>query len=72
MVDPLEARALEEDVEKCGWKLVAGQSLNSTLRRGWYWGSTAFRQKLLRLINERLQQAKEQELPDQPSSPRSL
>jgi len=26
-----------------------GQTLQSTLRRGWYWGSEAFREKLLRL-----------------------
>ena len=58
MVGRLEARSLEEETEKCGWKSVAGQSLNSTLRRGWYWGSTTFREKLLELINERLQRAK--------------
>ena len=58
MIKRLEQRAIAEEAEKCGWVLRAGQSLNSTLQCGWYWGSEAFREKLLDLASERLQRAK--------------
>jgi putative transposase len=38
-----------------GWAAGEGQSLNSTLRRGWYWGSVAFRETLLGLAAGPLQ-----------------
>jgi hypothetical protein len=58
MIKRLEQRAIAEEAEKCDWVLRAGQSLNSTLQRGWYWGSEAFREKLLDLASDRLQRAK--------------
>jgi putative transposase len=54
LIKRLEQRAVAEEAEKCGWIVREGQSLNSTLRRGWYWGSEAFRQKLLDLAAEPL------------------
>jgi putative transposase len=54
MVERLEQRAIAEEGEKCGWISRDGQSLNSTLRRGWYWGSEAFGKNLLELAAERL------------------
>jgi REP element-mobilizing transposase RayT len=54
MIERLEQRAVADEAEKCGWTVRDGQSLNSTLRRGWYRGSQAFRQKLLDLAAKRL------------------
>jgi hypothetical protein len=54
LIERLEQRVVAEEVEKCGWIVRDGQSLNSTLRRGWYWGSETFRQKLLDLAGGRL------------------
>jgi putative transposase len=58
MVKRLEQRAIAEEPQTCGWTVRAGQSLNSTLRRGWYWGTEAFREKLLHLASESLRRAK--------------
>ena len=55
MIERLEQRAITEKAERCGWADRAGRSLNSTLQRGWYWGSESFREKLLDLVAERLQ-----------------
>ena len=49
MIERLEQRVLAEEAQECGWTEREGQSLNSNLRRGWYWGSEDFRQKLLEL-----------------------
>ena len=54
LIERLNQRAIAEGTEKCGWIVRDGQSLNSTLRRGWYWGSEAFRKKLLDLAAEGL------------------
>jgi putative transposase len=54
LVKRLEERAMAEEAEQCGWIVRDGQSLNSTLRRGWYWGSEAFRSTLVDLAAERL------------------
>jgi REP element-mobilizing transposase RayT len=54
LIERLEQRAVTEEAQKCGWTARDGQSLNSTLRRGWYWGSAAFREKLLDLATKRL------------------
>jgi putative transposase len=54
LIGRLEQRARDEEAEKCGWTVRDGQSLNSTLRRGWYWGSAAFREKLVELAAEGL------------------
>lgn len=56
LIERLEQRAVAEEAEKCGWIVRDGQSLNSTLRRGWYWGSPIFRKKLLALTTKRLHQ----------------
>jgi hypothetical protein len=56
LIERLEQRAVAEEAEKCGWIVRDGQSLNSTLRRGWYWGSRIFREKLLALAAEGLHQ----------------
>jgi len=52
-VEQLERRATEEKNEKCGWHEKEGQTLNSTLSRGWYWGSQQFREQLLGLLKTR-------------------
>jgi putative transposase len=47
-VERLEQQA-EHMGREAGKAIVEGQTLNSRLERGWYWGSQAFREKLLRL-----------------------
>ena len=54
MIERLEQRVLAEEPQECGWTEREGQSLNSNLRRGWYWGGEDFRQKLLELTAGRL------------------
>jgi REP element-mobilizing transposase RayT len=49
LIERLDQRTIDEEAEKCGWIVRDGQSLNSSLRRGWYWGSERFREKLLDL-----------------------
>lgn len=48
-VNRLDQRALAEHSEAAGKsaEAIEEQTLNSTLRRGWYWGSAAFREWLL-------------------------
>ena len=46
-IERLEKRAAEEAGARCGIPEIGGQSLQSTLRRGWYWGSQALRDRLL-------------------------
>lgn len=43
----LERRAKSEPPKKAGLVSIEGQSLQSTLRRGWYFGEQAFRELLL-------------------------
>ena len=43
----LEARINHEAAERCGLEEIDGQSLQSTLRRGWYYGPVEFREWLL-------------------------
>jgi putative transposase len=50
-VEALEDRWAMEQAEG-GRALPERQSLQSTLRRGWYWGSEAFKEKLLDLLGE--------------------
>ena len=40
----------EESARFCGARTPEGKSLQSTLRRGWYFGSQAFRERLLALL----------------------
>ena len=49
-LERLEVRGREEPTRTCGAKLPEGQSLQSTLRRGWYFGSQGFRERLLALL----------------------
>jgi len=58
-VERLEARMNAEAREKCGLSEIEGQTLQSTLRKGWYWGGETFRETLL----DRLDQVKEGKLP---------
>ena len=48
-VERVEERALAEKAEECGLAQLEGQSLQSTLRRGWCYGTGAFREQLLDL-----------------------
>jgi len=47
LVERLDRRMAEEQAAKCGLVEIEGQSLQSTLRRGWYWGGEAFKEALL-------------------------
>jgi len=53
-VERLEARMNAEARQKCGLSEIEGQTLQSTLRRGWYWGCEGFKEALLdRLVEEK-------------------
>lgn len=60
MVERLERRAVEEEGERCGVPLLAAEAdaRCSHLRRGWYWGSQAFAEKMVRLAEKDLSQVK--------------
>jgi REP element-mobilizing transposase RayT len=45
----LEARVRLERADRCGLTVLDGQNLQSTLRRGWYYGRESFREHLLEL-----------------------
>tara|TARA_R110000850_G_scaffold141810_1_gene263829 strand:- start:1745 stop:2809 length:1065 start_codon:yes stop_codon:yes gene_type:complete len=58
-VDRLDRWAASEAGESAGFAEKEGQSLQSTLRRGWYWGSEHFKEKLLETYGqERIKQNK--------------
>ena len=46
-VGRLDQWSREEARERAGLTEIEGQSLQSTLRRGWYWGSQEFRERLV-------------------------
>jgi REP element-mobilizing transposase RayT len=46
-VERLDGRMMSEEAERCGVAEIDGQTLNSSLRRGWYWGSEEFKESLL-------------------------
>jgi len=50
-VERLDRRAVEEEAEKCGLVALPEEmdARCSHLRRGWYWGSQAFGEKMLKL-----------------------
>jgi len=48
----LEERGRAES-KRAGKKLPEGQSLQSTMQRGWYWGSQEFRERLLKLLDKK-------------------
>jgi len=58
-VERLEDRLKAEAAESCGLSEIEGQTLQSTLRKGWYWGGEAFKESLL----EKLEQLKGSALP---------
>ena len=49
-LERLELRVQEESARCCGARTPEGQSLQSTLRRGWYFESQGFRERLLALL----------------------
>ena len=51
-VDRLDDRMIAEAAESCGLAQIEGQTLNSSLRRGWYWGSEEFKDAMLRKLDE--------------------
>ena len=51
-VEYLNERMRQEKAEKLGLAEIDGQTLHSTLRRGWYWGSQEFREKILDRFGE--------------------
>jgi len=53
-VERLAQRALEEKRDECGFAQIEGQSLQSTLRRGWCYGTDAFKEAMLRLAEKDL------------------
>jgi putative transposase len=57
MIRRLERRMCEEAPSRCGWSEREGQTLNSTLKRGWYWGSENFREKLLGQLERQIAKA---------------
>ncbi len=54
MIGRLGKRIRDEEPSRCGWSEREGQTLNSTFKRGWYWGSENFREKLLGLLEGRI------------------
>lgn len=46
-LEGLDARAKQETSRKLGIVEIEGQTLHSTLQRGWYWGSQGFREAVL-------------------------
>jgi putative transposase len=58
-LERLEERMHAEARQKCGLSEIEGQTLQSTLRKGWYWGCESFKEALL----DRLAKEKEGILP---------
>ncbi len=50
----VERRMAAESTVECGLSEIAGQSLQSALRRGWYFGRESFREWLLEKAGEQL------------------
>ena len=42
---------IAEEAERCGLAEIDGQTLNSSLRRGWYWGSEEFKESMLERLD---------------------
>jgi len=53
LVARLDYRMASEKAAECGLADIGGQSLQSTLRRGWYWGRQEFREAMLDLAAKR-------------------
>jgi REP element-mobilizing transposase RayT len=58
MVEHLERRAVTEEIKKCGVPVLPEEvdARCSHLRRGWYWGSQEFAEKLRKLSDKLLKQ----------------
>ena len=54
LIEDLERRAAEDQAEHAGMSIVDEQNLQSTLRRGWYYGRATFRDWLLDKADELL------------------
>jgi hypothetical protein len=54
LIEDLERRAACDEAEHAGLTMVDEQNLQSTLRRGWYYGGQAFRDSLLDQADELL------------------
>ncbi len=54
MVERLDRQAVEEEANRCGVPLLAEEvdARCSHLRRGWYWGSQAFSERMLKLAEK--------------------
>jgi hypothetical protein len=52
-VERLDRRAVEEEVDRCGLPVVAQEvdGRLSNLQRGWYWGTQAFAEGLLKIVH---------------------
>jgi REP element-mobilizing transposase RayT len=50
-VERLESRMKSEAAERCGLSEIDGQTLRSTLRKGWYWGGESFKETLLQKLD---------------------
>jgi REP-associated tyrosine transposase len=60
MVERLDRRAVEEDMERCGI-VPAAEAIDarcSHLRRGWYWGSESFGERMIKFAKEALARPK--------------
>ena len=53
-VERVALRAQREEVERCGLAEIDGQGLQSTLRRGWCYGSPTFKERMLELAEDLL------------------
>ena len=49
----LDALASENKAERAGAQAIDGQTLHSTLRRGWYWGGEEFKEAMMKKLDER-------------------
>ena len=61
MVERLDRRAVEESAAECGLPELAATDVDarmSHLRRGWYWGTQAFAEKLLKRVQPLLPEKK--------------
>lgn len=52
-IERIDERAAAEEIEQSGLTEVKGQTLQATLRRGWYWGSETFKEVMLERIEHR-------------------
>jgi len=52
LIARLDDRMRGEEADDCGLAEIEGQSLQSTLRRGWYWGRQEFREAMLELLSK--------------------